>query len=459
MSKDGSSSAASRDAAERPAKKGAEKGDQRIYYDMASGGYWGRNSHSEYAVMPTRVLNVVLARSGFSIHDKDIYGVTDMDAEVMRITQEQSVQFAGAVGGFPVGRYEMLGSRVLVTRGPNFIKPKEGKFHTFDVFLERLLGDQARYFCGWLKNALTSLGRGLPWAPGQMLAIAGPAGSGKSVLQSLITDLLGGRMSNPYEFMTKGTPFNSDVFGAEHALIGDQNHRTDYASRRNFGSAVKNLVVNPEQYVRGMYKAPITLLPFLRLTLTLNDNPEALAVLPPLDSDVADKIILLHAAKADIPIETEEFPTFVEWRRQVVSELPAFLYWLRGWRIPESIRCKRYGVTSYHDAELVDKVFDLSPETRLWQLMETYLFTADFPGEWKGTSSDLQAYLENACKGRETRTVLPYSSACGQYLAKLAHRFALEAKAAGPDEKPAVVARPMGKNRTEFTIRKENAKV
>ncbi len=459
MSNDGSTATAGRTESKRlPASK-AKADATQFYYDMATGGYFGRNADGEYQVMPTKVLNAIIRRKGFYSDEYDSHGVSDMDSEIVRITREDTVHFAGPVGGFKVGRYEMLGSRVLVTRGPKFIKPAEGKFITFGLFLEKLFGEQKKYFLGWIKHALVTLNRGLPWAPGQMLAIAGPAGSGKSVLQSILTNLLGGRMSSPYEFMTKGTPFNSEVFGAEHALIGDQNHKTDYGSRRNFGSAIKNLVVNPEQYVRGMYKAPVTLLPFCRVTLTLNDNPEALAVLPPLDSDVADKIMLLRAAKFELPIETEEFPTFHQWRAKVIAELPGFLFWLRSWKIPDSMKDSRYGVASYHDADLVDKVYDLQPEHRLWQLIETYLFTEEFPGEWTGTASNLQAFLENACKGRETRTVLPYSSACGQYMAKLAHRFRQEARAEGPNVKPAVESRKVGQHRVEYTIRRESVLV
>lgn len=454
MPPDGSTASVDRKAVPRGSTKEDKKALQQIYYDMATQAYYGRNFDGEFMALPTKALNSTVRRKGFYSDQYDDHGVSDMDSELLRIAQEDSVHFAGPVGGFDCGFHEILGKRILVTSGPKFIKPVDGNFETFGMFLSQLFGDQKKYFLGWIKHAQMTLSRGLPWSPGQMLAVAGPAGSGKSVLQSLLTLLLGGRVSSPYEFMAKGAAFNAEVFGAEHALIGDQNHKTDYGSRRNFGSAIKNLVVNPEQYVRGMYKAPVILTPFLRVSLTLNDNPEALAVLPPFDSDVADKVMLLRAAKCDLPIGGKGFADFHAWRAKVVSELPAFLFWLRRWSVPEAIRDRRYGVVSYHDAGLVENVYDLSPEQRLWQLIETYLFTPEFVGEWVGTSSDLQSFLENACKGRETRTVFPYSTACGQLLAKLEQRFKLEAARLGPDWKPAVCSRKIGNNRTQFTIRK-----
>lgn len=423
------------------------------YYDLLSGGFFARNNYGEYQEFPRTDFRNFLRDKGFWAGKTEDGSLNPLDQELLRVIMEESVQYAGSIGGFQPGYYDICGSRVLVTSGPKFLVPKEGEFPHLDKYLKSLLGDQLKYFLGWVKSALASLKAGLDWSPGQLLAIAGPRGSGKSMLQSLLTLILGGRVSSPYDYMVGKTHFNKDVFSAEHGLIGDQNHKTDYASRRAFGAAIKTLVVNREQYIHGKGKTAVTLMPFLRLSLTLNDNPEALSVLPPLDADVGDKVLLLKATEVQFPFPSKEFPTPQDYMSRLRSELPAFLHWLRGWRIPESIRDSRYGVVSYHHHELVSSLYDLSPEQRLWQLIETYIFKDDFVGEWVGTSSDLQALLEERCKGRETRTVLPYSSACGQYLSKLAHRFGAEAAAEGEGVLPEVVVRDGGKNRKIFTIR------
>lgn len=435
----------------RPTKK------DRIsaFFDMTSGGYYAENDEGEFQKWPDSAFQCLLRSKGFTKSKKSEYDpLTFLEEEMLRITHEQSVHFAGPLGGFDAGLYDNCGCRVLVTRGPKFIEPVAGKFDHFGAFLHALLGDQKKYFLGWIKSALASLRNGLDWSPGQLLAVAGGVNSGKSLLQTLITPLLGGRLSSPYDYMTGKTAFNAEIFGAEHGLIGDQNHRTDYASRRAFGSAIKTLVVNREQFLHGKGKTGVTLMPFLRLTLTLNDNAESLLVLPPLDSDVSDKVMLLKAAAVKFPFPSKQFPTPQDYVAKLRDELPAFLFWLKGWKIPEAIRDARYGVKTFHHPDLEAHLYALSPELRLWELIETYLFVADFPGEWEGSSSDLQAELERRCQGRETRTIFPYSTACGQLLAKLADRFKRDAAAEGEEVKPAVESRNDGGHRKRFTIRK-----
>lgn len=449
MSKDGSTASADR----RPKPLPSKKDRIEAFYDIPSGSYYAMNVDGEFQPFESSTFKLLLRERGFWASEKYENGLSYLEAELLRITREQTVHFTGTLGGFDVGRFDVCGYRVLVTRGPNFIEPKPGKFDTLGKFLRELLGDQLKYFLGWIKWALTSLRNGLDWSPGQLLAIAGGRNSGKSMLQTLITPMLGGRSCSPYDYLIGKNKFNDQVFGAEHGLIGDQNHRTDYASRRAFGSSLKTMLVNREQKIEGKFKTEATLMPFIRLSLTLNDNPEALLVLPPLDTDVADKIMLLKASPANFPFPSAKFPTQQSFMEKLRSELPQFLHWLRTWRIPGTLKDGRYGIVSFHHPELVDNLYDLSPELRLWQLIETYLFKVDFPGEWEGTSSDLQSLLEDRCKGRETRTVLPYSSACGQYLSKLAHRFGEEAKAAGGGLKPAVIARRTGKNKIVFSIR------
>lgn len=446
------------DAENRPKPNPPPAGRVKAYFDASKGAYYALNSNHEYQIFPGETIKLLLRHNGFLKGYNHANGLSYLEAELLRIATEDTVHYAGPLGGFDVGMYELCGFRVLVTRAAKFLQPVAGDFPLFKKFLRELLGEQVKYFCAWVKWALQSLRNGLDWSPGQLLAIAGPPGSGKSLLQTLLTPILGGRISSPYDFMTGKETKNAEIFGAEHGLIGDQNHKTDYASRRAFGSAIKTLVVNREQKVRGMFKEGLTLMPFLRLTLTLNDNPESLLVLPPLDSDVSDKILLLRAAKATFPFPSKAFPTEQIYKQALERELPHFLFWLRSWKIPESIRDQRYGVFSYHDDGLVENLHELSPEIRLWQLIETYLFTGDFCGEWEGTSSDLQALLEDRCKGRETRTVLPYSSACGQYLGKLHKQFEKEARAAGEGWVPAIEMRKAGKNRHVYKIRRDMVK-
>src|SRR5204862_7823749 len=90
--------------------------------------------------------------------------------------------------------------------------------------------DQLSYGFAWLKVAYEALRAGV-WRPGPALALAGPRNCGKSLLQQLITLILGGRSAKPYRYMRGGTEFNADLFGAEHLCIEDEHCSTDIRSR------------------------------------------------------------------------------------------------------------------------------------------------------------------------------------------------------------------------------------
>lgn len=428
----------------RPRPLPPAEGKIEAYYDSLRGGYFARNDYGEFQDFPNSLFAMKLRAAGFWSSFKHDDGLSYLEKEMLRIAEKNSVHYAGPLGGFDPGRYDMAGSRVLVTRGPKFIKEKQMPFPELGRFFRELLGDQMRYFFGWLKWGLSSLRRGLPWSPGQLLAVAGPPGSGKSFLQSLITPILGGRVSSPYKYMSGGTEFNSEIFGAEHGLIGDSNHATDMKSRRAFGSAIKTFVVEKAQGMYGKGKVAVTLFPFLRLSLTLNSNPEAMLVLPPLDSDVKDKIILLKASPVKFPFPSKKFPDSQSYYNAMEAELPGFLWWLRRWRIPATIADQRYGVMSFHDPDLLRGVDELSPEFRLLQTIDTYLFIPDMVEHWEGTALELERTLREKLRSGEVNTLFPFNTACGVYLAALQRKM--------PER---IEKRSIGKNRVSYLIHKE----
>jgi mono/diheme cytochrome c family protein len=220
---------------------------------------------------------------------------------------ERNVTYAGPLSGHKVGVYDMPGGRVLVTDSPRLIEPKAGSWETLKALLVGLLTDehfdQTPYLFGWLKVALESLRAGQR-RTGQALAIAGPSGCGKSLLQQLITELLGGRMAKPFDFMVGATPFNAHAFTAEHLVIEDEAASSDIRTRRTFGAYLKGIAANTCQSCHAKNRQPVTLTPFWRLSIPLNDEAENLMVLPPLDESLEDKIILLRARWEAMPMPT-----------------------------------------------------------------------------------------------------------------------------------------------------------
>jgi hypothetical protein len=67
-------------------------------------------------------------------------------------------------------------------------------------------------------------------------------------------------------------------------MIADEVPFQDLASRRVFGSKIKDIAVNSIQTCHGKFVNAIHLMPCWRLTISLNDEDENLLMLPPLDA-------------------------------------------------------------------------------------------------------------------------------------------------------------------------------
>ena len=184
--------------------------------------------------------------------------------------------------------------------------------------------------------------------------------------------------------MTGRTAFSSDLFGAETLAIEDQQESIDIRARRHFGAAIKDLAVNSDQRCERKHCDPVTLVPLRRVVVTMNDDPERVQVLPPLDDDVADKLMLFKVQKHAMPM-----PTRTARRRGVrqalKNELPMFVQFLDKWEIPEEIQCERYGVTHYHDPDLVALLRRTSPEGHLLEPINDFIFEgSDEKAYWEG---------------------------------------------------------------------------
>lgn len=389
------------------------------YYDSMKKAYWSCNHSGEWQEYNVSTLTLLLRKRGWSSNVYTNDGLSLAEDMVLRIAHENSVHYAGPISGFQPGIYEVSGSRVLVTRGPQMIEPAKGDFPLLRAFFDQLLGDQWPHFYGWVKWALQSLRAGHPWNPGQMLAIAGPPGCGKSLCQQLITQMLGGRSAKPYLYMIGETTFNADLFSAEHLVIEDEAASTDIRTRRQFGHRLKTLCVNKEQSFHDKGKRALTLQPFVRLSITLNDEPEALMVLPPLDNDLRDKIILLKASPVAFPFPSKEFPDSQTYWRALMDELPFFMGRMQSWRIPDKLRDQRFGIKAYLNPDLVWEVDALSPELKLWQLIEQSGIVSDATPYWEGSASDLETTLRTGTHREEATRLLSFNTACGTYLGRL----------------------------------------
>lgn len=389
------------------------------YYATDQKNYWIQDIRHNWIDVSTETLRLILKVRG-ARGPSTKGGISEIDRFITETIGTRNVGYAGPLAGYKSGVVEQQGTRLLVTTSPAIIDPKPGDWPSFKKLLSELFYDskhpeQLDYFHGWLLYARRCL-IASDFKPGQCLVMAGPPDCGKSFFQNRITLLLGGRAAKPYQYMAGETTFNRELFGAEHLMIEDVVASTDIRSRRNFGSRIKEFTVNELQVNHGKCRDGINVLPLWRVTLTVNDEPEDLMVLPPMIDSVADKFILLKVGQGQFPVETEAFRLVID------NELKHYLHWLHNeWVMPDAIRSRRFGIKSFQHPDLLTYINELAPEHELHMLINEHCFKN---GQilWKGTAAELQTYLSMTCEKRVER-LLKWGQACSTYLSRLSKQF------------------------------------
>lgn len=405
------------------------------YYDVRSKEFLLQDERGDWIGLAEAQFKRVLRRHGISAAADKSTGLSPQDSAILALQMSRNVAWSGSLAGYKAGFYETGCARILVTSSPKIIEPAEGDWSVLRGVITGLLGDrdgeQLDYVYAWLKLAYEALRAGM-MQPGQVFVMCGPHGCGKSLLQQLITLMLGGRVARPFQVMSGGTAFNADLFGAEHLAVEDEQPSTDIRARRAFGSQIKNVTVNADQRFHQKHRDAIVLRPFWRMTVSLNDESENVQILPPIDDSLEDKLMIFRAVRHEMPMPTgtaEERAAF--WAR-LVSELPAMLKFLVGMEIPAGLRCERFGVRHYHHPEILRLLNEVAPEVRLLALIDATFFTAPAGGLGHNaavprgpivqTAEELESGLTglNAPHYFEARRLLGWSNACGTYLGRLA---------------------------------------
>lgn len=351
----------------------------------------------------------------------------ETDIALCDIQTGQFINFAGPLAGHPRGIHNVGGSKLLATVSPNIIKAKAGrKWETLRAVIEGLLDDQAtgktqvETFFAWLKIARESLVTNRR-RPGQAIALAGPRGSGKSLLIDITEAALGGRRANPYPYFTGRTNFNGDLAGAELLAVDDEAGSTDIRSRRALAANIKSCLFSGAVRIEGKNKTAFTFRPCWRMLLALNDEPEALLVLPPITEDILDKITLFRCHKRPLPMPAHTLEEREAFFAALLSELPGMLAWLERWEVPAEIQDERCGVRWFHHPAILSALHDLSPEGQLVALIDAAHAGGQLPLPWIGTAAELKGILCHAVPtAREAEKLLgSWHAATGSYLSRL----------------------------------------
>ena len=359
-----------------------------FYYD---GSKYFLDTGREFIPMDQRSVSRHLKAGGA---DRDA-----VDLALNRIQVSSYVSHAGPLAGHHRGLHHSSGKNLLAIASPEIIRAAPGPWPTLRSVIEGLLGRdpeagkrQVETFMGWLKEGRESLSSGKR-RPGQCLVLAGPPGSGKSLLIDITEIALGGRRANPYPHFSGRTAFNGDLAGAELLAVDDEAGSTDIRSRRNLAASIKSSLFSGAVRIEGKHRDGFVFRPCWRMVIPCNDEPENLLVIPPLTEDVADKLTLLRCHKRPLPMRAHTLEERERFFATLKAEMPAMLHWLEGWKIPSEIRDERCGVAHYHHPHLVAALGELSPESALLALVDSLADASRLLLPWTGTAAELKAIL------------------------------------------------------------------
>lgn len=174
------------------------------YYDSSGGKYLIADRDGNWMPVDASSIKLRLRKKGLGNRPTDSQLICSIDDAILRIQDERNVQYVGGLAGFSRGSCIINGARVLVTHSPTLIIPAPGEWPVLKAVIDGQLNDkhfQSDRFHGlmrlWIQSLRASLRTGKP-SYGQTLILAGPRGCGKSLLQDIITQLLGGRQAKSY---------------------------------------------------------------------------------------------------------------------------------------------------------------------------------------------------------------------------------------------------------------------
>lgn len=347
-------------------------------------------------------------------------------AELGNCEIDNAVDWAGSIAGYKRGLHRERGQALLVLEEADIPDASPGETPVIDGILRQAFPDPdaLHVFLGWLKGGVAAIRRGIH-QPAPMLVLAGDVNTGKSLLAWIIAQCFGGRIGHPWTAWSGSLPWNDDLVKSELLLIDDNQSSTDIRQRKAFGAKFKEAIYSPEIQVNQRNNSSLSLRPVWRVVVCCNETPENLSVIPPIDSDISDKLILLHFRKAELPVDTSTADGKAELQAMIRTELPAFLAKLDAFEIPEHLHDSRAGVTAWKSPHLTAQLRAIAPEGIMEDLLRQALdsgFLGVERGEEKWMSAnEIQARLtepESPTSG-PARSLLRHHTSAGRNLSDL----------------------------------------
>lgn len=255
-------------------------------------------------------------------------------------------------------------------------------------------------FLAWFKRFYESAEAGR-LCMGQAMILVGPVHCFKTFfIEKLLKPAMGGYADLSSIVSGEGNGFNSELFHSPLAVIDDTRAAESESQLNRYASAVKKLVAHGTHKFHEKYLTPIMVEWRGRVVIAANDDPISIKAVPALNISNEDKIIAL-AMKT-----FEDGPT-IEQLKDVETELPAMLAWLKAWEIPARYidAPNRYFVRSYIAPEVREKIEASSRTAELRDTLNAWWERRGTDAPWEGTAVELhQSFndvFDNASLTRE----------------------------------------------------------
>ena len=343
------------------------------YYAGPRGSYYSEHG-AEYRTIPSREDALLSLQVEAGLTGPAPRAGTEDKLALNLIQREQRVTWAGQLAGYPAGFRQVGTKSILVTSGPTIIAGISGDATVITNLLADLMGRDAEepYFrqqlmtlSAWLAQRRRALLNPDQHLPAPVLVLVGERDIGKDfVARQVITPLLGGRETDPFEIWTGRSPFNEAAFGSEHLLVSDPEVLPDdVRAIRQFHAAALKVVTNESRSVFEKYLPAQHLRPVQAVTITMNPSADSFALLPLASRHARDKLIMLrcHPIRNLPGSGAEERRAFLA---RIQAALPAFAGQLDALEVPAEFQNGRFGVAAFQNPELrvLAKVKDVAGE-------------------------------------------------------------------------------------------------
>jgi hypothetical protein len=372
------------------------------YQPASSGGrYWHQNDAGRWVHKNAGQFERWLQVKGLQkyIQKGEVRILSEIDELLTLLETERLIDYAGGLAGWRSGIHELNKNIILVTQDPDLIQPVPldpipqdadmwdmaawgfpilGQFFTGlfngidrDGDVEEVT-EQLPLFVTWLWHFLRSI-YNCQYSTGLAFAMAGEPECGKTLLAAIIQRLTGGIVARPYRYMVGQDNFNEEWLGAPLLLVDDENSNTHITERLKFASEAKQIVATRGTRIRGLHQKAMLLHPIQRLMICVNLEPERIQVLPPIDTDIKDKFLVLKGYSQPMPMPTRTPDEQEAFWKVLEDEMPAMLWWILNVYQPDLENLGRFGPRAWQHPAILEELSKLNPEARTMEFIQRML--------------------------------------------------------------------------------------